>query len=550
MSALVCVPIRVRGPEALPDAEAAQREGANLVEFRVDACFDGSAESIAWIARLPRTSPLPCILTCRSADEGGEFGGDDATLAELLSALRDADDPPRYVDVEFARYARSAAIRGAVAPRAGREAPGLILSMHDLAGRPTDLARRLRAMREEPAARVLKIAYRARSLRDNLELFDILASRDRPTIALGMGEFGLMSRVLAPKFGALLTFASLRDEAATAPGQPTIANLLGRYRFRSIGRETRVYGVVGWPVAHSLSPLVHNVGFGAVGHNGVYLPMPVVAGASEGRAGAADGTYESLKATLDELVLHPGLGLAGLSVTLPHKEHFVRWARQASARIEPGAEALGAANTLVIERGALGDLARASVVNTDGVAAAVCLAGALDDLARARIAVLGAGGAARAVAFACADTGARVTIFNRTLDRAEAVAGELGALAEGSISAAALESLDPAECDAIVHCTPMGMAGGPAPDETPLSAAALRRAGAGGRGPVVFDTVYNPIETPLLTAARAAGLRTIDGVGMFVAQAEQQFRLWVGTDSPEGLFDRLCREALGGAEPR
>src|SRR5690606_19726454 len=131
-------------------------------------------------------------------------------------------------------------------------------------------------MHQERAPRVLKIAYRARSLRDNIDLFELLASRDRPTIALGMGEFGLMSRVLAGKFGGFLTFAGVRARGATAPGQQSLRELLDLYRFRSIGPQTRVYGVIGYPVAQSLSPSIHNAGFEALGHDGVYLPLPIV----------------------------------------------------------------------------------------------------------------------------------------------------------------------------------------------------------------------------------------------------------------------------------
>ncbi len=539
MGSHVCVPIRAALTTAGDDADAARDAGANLIEFRVDGLYDGSPETITLIQRLVKQSALPCIVTCRAREEGGDFEGDDTSLADLCRALRDADDPPRYVDVEFVRFERSAELRESLRLPAGREAPGLILSMHDFDGRPADLARRVRAMREEPAARVLKIAYRARSIRDNLELFDILQTRDRPTIALGMGEFGLMSRVLAPKFGGLLTFASLRSESASAPGQPTIEELLGRYRFRSIGRDTRVYGVVGWPVSHSLSPLVHNAGFEAVGHDGVYLPMPVAAGETGGRAGASDGTFESFKATLDELSLHPTLGFAGASVTLPHKEHAIAWAKREGIRIEPGAERIGAANTIAIERGMHGEAQGAIVVNTDATAAAVCLARRIGDLEGKRVAVLGAGGVARAVAFACADAGAQVTLHNRTHERARALASELGAIAAGSIVAP--DTTEPsADADAIVNCTPIGMASGPAPDASPVSEATLRETGA-----VVFDTVYNPAQTPLLRAARAAGRDTIDGVSMFVAQGEQQFRLWTGTDSPAGLFERLCRDTLG-----
>ena len=140
-----------------------------------------------------------------------------------------------------------------------------MLSTHDFDRRPADLLQRVEAMSNEPACSVIKIAWQARSLRDNLEALDLVADRTTPMVVLCMGEFGLMSRVLAAKSGALLTYASAGVGAETAPGQPTIDDLLGRYRFDRIGPATAVYGVIGWPVAQSLSPVIHNAGFEKIG---------------------------------------------------------------------------------------------------------------------------------------------------------------------------------------------------------------------------------------------------------------------------------------------
>ncbi|MCX5652707.1 MAG: type I 3-dehydroquinate dehydratase, partial [Planctomycetota bacterium] len=142
-------------------------------------------------------------------------------------------------------------------------------------GRPIDLLRRVAAMQDDPLVSIVKLAWMARSIRDNLEAFDLLATRTKPLIALLMGEFGLMSRVLAPKFGGFLTFASDAEGSGTAPGQPTARELRDLYRFGAIGPATRVFGVVGWPVAHSRSPAFHNARFAEHGYDGVYLPLPV-----------------------------------------------------------------------------------------------------------------------------------------------------------------------------------------------------------------------------------------------------------------------------------
>jgi 3-dehydroquinate dehydratase/shikimate dehydrogenase len=234
-------------PTALADATAARDAGADLVEFRIDQFFTGSTGPGAEIERdavvdLVGRSPLPCIVTCRPAGaEGGEYDGDEASRISLFERLAiaagEGEHPPRYIDVELATIERSANVRQKILlavdhPEQLRDLrTSLIVSTHDFNGRPADLFRRLSRMRAEPAGAVHKVAYLARSLRDNLDLFDILSESDRPTIALGMGRFGIMSRVLAPKFGGFITFAALRPASATAPGHPTVAARLGTERF-------------------------------------------------------------------------------------------------------------------------------------------------------------------------------------------------------------------------------------------------------------------------------------------------------------------------------
>jgi 3-dehydroquinate dehydratase/shikimate dehydrogenase len=498
MPTLVCVPIAVDTPEqALADARHARLAGADLVEFRLDAFFE-EASQIDACMRLVADSPLPCIATCRPTWEGGEYEGDEEARLALFERLAQAEHAPRYIDVELAAKQK---------PELVGNAPGLILSLHDFEGRPANLTRQLLQLRDSPAA-LHKIAFRARSLRDNLELFDILAHRDRPTIALGMGSYGLMSRVLAPKFGGFLTFASLRAESTTAPGQPTIAELLDLYRFKSISRATKVFGIVGDPVEHSRSPAMHNAGFERIGFDGVYLPLPGAPG------------YESLKATLAELLAYDTLDLTGLSVTMPHKENLVRLAREQGWTLDPLADRCGAANTIVRDGAAI------RVMNTDGPAVVRCLQQA--GVALGNVLVLGAGGMARAAAFALADVGATVYIHNRTAERARELAGAVP-------NAMAIESHgDLPPMRAIVQCTPVGMAGGPAPGDAPIPADALGDA-------AIVETVYHPLQTPLVKIAAAQGLRVIDGLDVLVTQAAAQFEAFTGETAPIELFREAAR---------
>src|SRR5690606_4633001 len=195
-------------------------------------------------------------------------------------------------------------------------------------------------------------AWRARSLRDNLEAFELLRHRSKPLVALCMGEFGLMSRVLASKFGAMLTFTCEDRLHATAPGQPTVEELTQLYRVRCVKPSTRVYGVIGWPVRQSRGPLVHNALFDRVQHDGVYVPMPIAPG------------WEPFKATLDAMLEARWLGFRGASVTLPHKEHLLRFVRERGGVVEEEAARIGAANTLVVSSD--GSL---TCLNTDAPAA-------------------------------------------------------------------------------------------------------------------------------------------------------------------------------------
>lgn len=538
---LLCIPIMVADPHAaLAAATHARTAGADLVEYRLDHVFH-DAPDIPLIQRLITDSPLPCIVTCRHASEGGAYDGDDdarIALYEHLGNPATGDHPPRYIDVEQSTLGRSANIRQKILlaiehPAQRRDlATGLILSHHDFTGRPANLFSILTAMRAEHAAAIHKVAFAARSLRDNLEVFDILAHRDRPTIALAMGEAGLMSRILAPKFGGFLTFASLHDTSATAPGQPTIHDLLHLYRFRSINPATRTYGVVGWPVAHSLSPAVHNAGFEAVNHDGVYLPLPI------------PPEWEHFKATILALLDFAPLTLRGLSITLPHKEHLLRLAREDDSRpwtIDPIAARIGAANTLTIA-----DNGACAITNTDALGALVPLRATLGrDIAGLRAIILGAGGAARAVAAALLDAGAAVHIAARTHQRAADLAANLG---PGPVAALPAAELARTPCEVVVNCTPVGMAGGRDPDALPIDNRTLHAWVAGPR-PLVMETVYNPLQTPLLAAAARLGLPILPGLDMFIHQAAAQFHLWTGRTPPTAPFRRICEETLATPTP-
>jgi 3-dehydroquinate dehydratase / shikimate dehydrogenase len=570
---LICVPLMVEDhTEARQDAALAKERGADLVEYRVDVFFEDKQDStdlledrIDRVLDLVEVSPLPCIVTCRPHWEGGEYHGDDDERVALYEALGTSEKPPAYIDVELATYTRSANIRQKINlavnhPEQKRAvSTRLILSTHDFTGRPSDLTRKIMAMQDEPACSVVKVAYRARSIRDNLELFEILADRQKPTIALGMGEFGVMSRILAPKFGGFLTFASLRDESTTAPGQITIDELLNLYRFRSITPTTKVYGIIGWPVTQSMSPMVHNAGFEAIGWDGVYVPMPV------------EGSYESFKATVLAMI-DSTLDFTGASVTIPHKIHLSQF----------GKENDFASNVICRSMNTIAQVEREGLqwyyCNTDQYG----VMGVLNDCdtripRESSVAIVGAGGVADSTAELLAFFHDSLLIFNRTEANAEAIAAPirsrtyqvdthtLGKIDQEEnehgipvykidspvekteertvqVHTAPLTDLPESNAQLYINCTPVGMTDGPDPDGLSIPIPDMDQLAP---ETVFFDTVYNPIETPMLRAARERGYRMIDGVQMFVKQAEAQFEIWTGQSAPDGLFDRLVREKLG-----
>ncbi len=510
---------------ALDAARRAKAVGADLVEYRIDRFTDDRDA----VVELLRRSPLPCILTCRPTWEGGDYDGDDADRISLLEYAGTSAHPPAYLDIELAAYQRSANLRqkvGLVVDHPGQVRPidtGLILSSHDFSGRPADLLRRAADMADAPACRVIKLAWAARSLRDNIEAFEIIRQQVKPTIALCMGEHGLPSRVLAKKFGALLTFAALETGAETAPGQPSIKQLKTLYRWDRLDADTRVYGVIGHPVGHSLSPPIHNAGFDAVGYNGVYLPMSI------------PPEYEHFKATVAEWLACAPLHFHGASVTIPHKQNLLRFVEEQGGEIEPLASTIGAANTLAVR-----DDGSLYASNTDYAAAldAVCegLNIAREELAGKRVAVIGAGGAARAIVAGFAHYGATVVIYNRTRDKADELVAAFNGKT-GKVVAASPDKLCGACCGVFINCTPLGMhphvGATPMPDPPDW-----------GPGTVVFDTIYNPLETRLLREAKAAGCHTISGAEMFVRQAATQFESWTQQAAPLDVFRGVIRQHL------
>jgi 3-dehydroquinate dehydratase/shikimate dehydrogenase len=325
-------------------------------------------------------------------------------------------------------------------------------------------------------------------------------------VGIAMGEEGIVSRVLGLRAGAAFTFASFSDgletdsKLATAPGQATLRALRDLYRVEQLDQATRVFGVAGNPIAHSLSPLMQNTAFRREGVNAVLLPLKV-------------------QKVTDLLTLLRELPMAGSAVTMPLKQEVLPHL----ATMDPLTARIGACNTLRV-----GGDGKIVGFNTD-VAGVVRPLEKRLKLKGARIAVIGAGGAARAGVFGLVDQGAEVFIVNVIHEQAVALAGEAKA------NVLTREQFAGSRFDVLINATPCGMAGNPQPmpiEESELNAG------------LVFDMVYNPLETPLLKLAKERGIPVISGMEMFVQQGARQFEIWTGKPAPEAEMMRVVELEL------
>ena len=473
---------------AVVDRMADVRDVADLFEVRADFVPDLDLGAVL------RARSKPILLTCRPESEGGRWPDrDHAARRRLLSeAVARGFD---LVDVE-----ERSGPEDVIAAKAGR---GLVLSWHDFEGTPEDLDgifARMAAHRPD----VVKVAVTARSVVDLARLLAFArrhaGDRGPRLVALAMGPLGVASRVLGGRFGAPFTFAAAEAGREAAPGQLTARVLRDTYRVPSIAPSTRVYGLLGSDVLRSLSPAIQNRAFAERGTDAVYVPLQ----------------SEALGPFLEAL---PALGLAGFSVTRPYKGEILAHLDG----VTPGAAEAESVNTVVVEQDRLAGL------STDGDGVLVPLRRRLDPAGRA-VAILGAGGAARAAAFALVRAGARVSVLARRAEQAGEVARATGA------AAASLEDLDRLAWDVLVNATPVGS--GAVPGECFVFSSAIRP------GTVVFDMVYEPRGTPLLAAARARGCTVIDGVEMLVEQAVGQFEAWTGESAPVEAMTEAALAAI------
>ncbi|MFP5277388.1 MAG: shikimate dehydrogenase [Acidobacteriota bacterium] len=480
--------------ELLEKAGDAARENSFL-EFRLDY-LPKPAEGLAKVKQfLYERGEVTAIATCRRVPNGGKFKGSIHAEIEILQKAIEAGCDLIDIEIETAEEMKPAELE-----RVRSLGAALIVSYHDFkkTGDLDKVFDRIHPFRPD----YMKVVSTATCLTDNVKMIRFLErTSDRANmIGICMGEQGLISRVLGVRAGAVFTFASASQGEETGPGQISARQLHEIYRIDEISPATRVYGVVGNPVTHSLSPLIHNLAFRRETVNAVFLALQATEMADVLRL-------------VEEIPLH------GLAVTMPFKGQILKHL----ANTDNLSEKIGACNTVV--RALEGKLYG---FNTD-VAAIVRPLERRLPLRGARVLVLGAGGAARAAVFGLKDKGAEVTILNRTPEAAQKLARQAKA------RTIKYEQLGKASFDVILNATPIGMR-----DHTQQSWLKPEQLNAR----LVFEMVYNPIETPLLRMAREKGLAVVTGVEMFVQQGARQFEIWTGKPAPEEEMLRAVVHAL------
>lgn len=487
-------------------AAATARETAKLIvaglrqtptiEIRLDWLRNDSERSalLNWLRR-KRFRGATFIATCRRRAGGGKLAGGVQAELHWLAAARTAGCAWCDLEIETLRELRGRRLRDLGLP------PRILLSLHDFKRTPSFRQTVPRFARQGHEADALKVAASARTIGDSVRLL-ALSRTTRGLVAVPMGEAGLPARILALREGSALAYAPIA--AATAPGQVSLVDLKDLYRAHKLTKRTAVYGVIANPVSHSLSPLLHNTGFIASKVDAVYLPFLV-------------------KDLRDFVRAIPELGIRGFSVTIPHKRAILRHLDDC----EPLAAEIGAVNTVVVRRD--GSLAGS---NTDYVGVLRALEEKLR-LQGSRALIFGAGGAARAAAFALVRAGAAVAICARR----ESAGRELARAVGGEAIPRRL--LRSASFDAIINTTPVGMH--PHDGVSPLSARELNCR-------VVLDLINRPQRTQLLKLAARKGIATIPGIKMFFAQGLAQWELWTGRRAPSAAMERAVLRFLRAEE--
>jgi 3-dehydroquinate dehydratase/shikimate dehydrogenase len=508
---LICAPlIATTVKEMLFQLQLAKDSGADAAELRVDHIIGFNPE--VDLPELLNNRPLPVIVTPRAKFEGGLFEGSEESRQALLQRAYDLGAD--YIDVElkvakeFIEKVKSISVKSSTK---------IIVSNHNWEFTPSQ--EEIDATIDQMWAAggdIVKYVTTAQDITDVSRVFHFLKEAKRPTIGLAMGQTGMISRLLAPKFGGYLTFGALCKGQESAPGQPTVQDLIEVYRVKSMNQDTVVCGVIGKPIYHSKSPILHNKGYSELNLNYVYLPLLV------------DDFNKFMSVYSDP-------DFRAFSVTLPYKEDALRL----SDEVDHVTKGIGAANTLVREEngkfhGYNTDCDGALSAIEDGLRLSGLATTSEAPLKDKLFVVIGAGGAGKALAYGAKERGARVAIANRNFERAKTLAKAVGGEA---IELHKLSDFRPETGMILANSTSIGMQ--PEITKSPITKDALSAYA------LVFDAVYTPKETQLLKDAMEVGAVTVSGEEMFLRQAFAQFKLFTGQSPPESpMRDVILKQTI------
>jgi 3-dehydroquinate dehydratase/shikimate dehydrogenase len=473
-------------------AEKEYKDGATFFEFRLDYLRDHEA-GLDLISKFRRIHPeVNIIATCRHRLAHGRFAGSPEKQLTLLQRSAKAGAALLDLEIEIAEKAKREL-------NDLREAAKLVVSYHNFQNTPA-LDGVMRRLSKVPAD-IYKLATTARKPTDNLRMIQFIRRNGNVAlVTLTMSEVGAASRILMPSHGSVFTYASPSDFPGTAPGQISAHTLRSLYRPEKLTRQSRVYGVVADPVAHSKSPFIHNRAFQARRVDAVYLPFLVT------QVNLGDWMNFAAK-----------LPVAGFSVTIPHKQRIIRYLDT----IDPLARRIGAVNTVWRKAG------KWRGTNTDAQGVLKPLSKHLR-LAHSSVLIAGYGGAARAAAVALHDAHAEIAVTGRNMRQVQALAS----VVQGE--ALTLKQAQSKQFDALVHATPVGMVPNAQeclfPERIP--------------GEIVLDMVYNPRDTVLLKRAKQQGSAVVPGAEMLLEQAISQFEIWTGESAPREVMQHALEAHL------
>ena len=515
METKLTVPISAKDTaDAMRQIKSAVAGGAEMLELRLDYFENLTAEIVAeLISKVKKRSrTMPLIVTCRDIKQGGAIDYPvTSRLRFLCQALKAGAEVIDFEYENFKNLINQEKIRLALTINPSAR---LILSAHNFEGPFENISQLYRKITTLYPAAIPKLVYKANHINDCFEALDLLYKTSGQRTIFCMGKAGIITRIIAKKLGSFVTFATVDGKNATAEGQLAIKEYKKLYRYDFLTKQTQLYGVVGSPIAHSMSPHIHNDAFARIKADKLYLPLLV------------EGGKEEFYKFLNCIINRNWLSFRGLSVTIPHKQNALEYILDASGKVEPLCQRIGAINTIIIKNDY-----KIEGCNTDISGATEAIRSHLKtDIKGLEVSIVGAGGVSRAIVAGLRQAGAKIKIYNRTVKKAQRLAEEFGCRWAG------LGELENMQADLFVNCTSLGMS--PDIETTPIPKELLKKEMA------VFDTVYNPPMTTLLKEAKSKKACIIDGVSMFVNQAAEQFRLFTGEQADKTRMKKIVSKHL------